>query len=86
MWKVIEEGDKCRLRWHWRSVSGELHMLYALIQDVHGLSPLNMHLLKQRGTDGEPDDPYESSTQEDIHPEAIVAQDWTEIVLFQQFC
>jgi len=56
MWQVVDDGNECRIRmqWNWRCVSGELKVKDALVQDVRGLSRLNIQLLEQRGAAGEP--------------------------------
>jgi len=48
MGQVVEDGDSCRIRWCWRTVSGGLDLEGTLIQDVHGLSHVNKQLLEQR--------------------------------------
>jgi len=54
MWKVVEDGDRCHVRVHWRPVNGELNVTETSIQDVQGLSQLNKQLLEQRGAVGKP--------------------------------
>ena len=53
-WEVVDEGESCRVRLLWSPTNGVLTTTGASIQDVHGLSPLNKQLLKQRGAIGEP--------------------------------
>jgi WD40 repeat protein len=54
-WQVIEEEEEpCHVRLHWAAKNNTLTMTGVSIQDVHGLSPFNIRLLKQRGAVGEP--------------------------------
>jgi len=56
MCEVIDDGStsRIRVRWGWRPILGQINVENTLIQDVHGLSQLNLQLLKQRGAVGEP--------------------------------
>jgi hypothetical protein len=54
MWKLINDGDQYRVRLRWSSMNNGLAVSDAIIQDAQGLSELNRHLLRQRGTVGEP--------------------------------
>ena len=54
MWEVKEEGGHTRVRLRWRSITGHLTMEDACMQDVGGLSQVNIRLMKQRGAVGEP--------------------------------
>jgi WD40 repeat protein len=54
-WQVIEEDGQCHVRLCWGATNGSLTVTGASIQDVHGLTPLNKQLLKQRGAEGEPE-------------------------------
>jgi WD40 repeat protein len=49
MWQVIGEEDNCQVLLHWSSIHGELILSETNIQDVQGLSRVNMQLMKQRG-------------------------------------
>jgi WD40 repeat protein len=49
VWQVIGEGEDCQVRLHWSSVYGRLVVSDAIIQNVQGISRINMQLLKQRG-------------------------------------
>ena len=53
-WEVVSEGELCSVRLLWCVANGVLTATGASIQDVRGLTPLNKHLLKQRGAIGEP--------------------------------
>jgi WD40 repeat protein len=59
VWQLIEEGDHCYMRLHWSSIHGVLVLSRATIQNVQGLSRINIQLLKQRGAVGEPDPPLD---------------------------
>ncbi|KAK3810331.1 MAG: WD40-repeat-containing domain protein [Benniella sp.] len=54
LWRVIEDGDKCRVLMEWSSLHGVLSLADATIQDVRGLNHANTRLLKQHGATGEP--------------------------------
>jgi len=53
MWKVESTEDGRAVSLHWGTVKGELNVMDATIQNVHGLSHLNRDLLMQRGAEGE---------------------------------
>lgn len=55
VWKIVDEGDRCRLSALWISATGALDVTGATMQDARGLSQLNKQLLKQRGAKGEPE-------------------------------
>ncbi|KAF9349625.1 hypothetical protein BGX34_001685 [Mortierella sp. NVP85] len=73
MWQVAEEGDTCRIRWRWRSISGELNLTDMTIQDVRGLSQVNKQLLKQRGALGEPFDHLREAGQKVLCMASVVS-------------
>jgi WD40 repeat protein len=55
VWRVIDDGDRCRVIPPWVNTTGELIVSGASVQSVRGLSQLNKKLLKQRGAEGEPE-------------------------------
>ncbi|KAK3810066.1 MAG: quinon protein alcohol dehydrogenase-like superfamily [Benniella sp.] len=48
-WDVIEEEEHCHVSLSWSAKNGALTVTGATVQDVRGLSRLNMELLVQRG-------------------------------------
>ncbi|KAF9348561.1 hypothetical protein BGX34_002416 [Mortierella sp. NVP85] len=48
-WEVIEEKNQSRIGLQWAASNGALNVAGACIQDAHGLTALDMKLLKQRG-------------------------------------
>jgi hypothetical protein len=54
MWHVMVDRDRCEISLKWKTMSGELDLKDATIQDVQGLSQLSRKLLTQRGAVGEP--------------------------------
>ncbi|KAI7831702.1 WD40-repeat-containing domain protein, partial [Gamsiella multidivaricata] len=54
MWQVIEEEDRYQVRLHWSSMHDRLTLSDTSIQNVQGLSRINMRLLEQRGAVGKP--------------------------------
>ncbi|KAI7829012.1 WD40-repeat-containing domain protein [Gamsiella multidivaricata] len=54
MWQVIEEASRYQVRLHWISMHDRLTVSATSIQNVQGLSRINMRLLEQRGTVGKP--------------------------------
>ncbi|KAG0303741.1 hypothetical protein BGZ99_002583, partial [Dissophora globulifera] len=57
VWKVIQEEDHYKTQLHWRSTHSELSLSKSSIQNVKGLSRVNIQLLKQRGAVGDPTPP-----------------------------
>ncbi|KAI7830705.1 hypothetical protein BC939DRAFT_473515 [Gamsiella multidivaricata] len=57
MWQVIEEEDHYQVRLHWSSMHDRLTVSNTSIQNVQGLSRINMRLLEQRGAAGKPIQP-----------------------------
>jgi WD40 repeat protein len=53
MWQVTVDGDRCQVRLHWRTTSGELDVKGATIQHIQGLSPLSKRILEQCGAVGD---------------------------------
>jgi len=51
-WQVIEEEGQCHVNLCWSVPNGSLMVEGTSIKDVHGLTPLNKQLLKQRGIVG----------------------------------
>ncbi len=54
VWQVIEAEGNCQVRLCWSSTHAALNVTDAAIWEVQGLSPVNIRLLKQRGTVGKP--------------------------------
>ncbi|KAG0362178.1 hypothetical protein BGZ54_008745, partial [Gamsiella multidivaricata] len=54
MWQVTEEENHFQVRLHWSSMHDALVVSNTSIQNVQGLSRINMRLLEQRGAVGEP--------------------------------
>ncbi|KAI7817892.1 WD40-repeat-containing domain protein [Gamsiella multidivaricata] len=54
MWQAIEEEDRYQVRLHWSSMHDRLTVSNTSIQNVQGLSKINMWLLEQRGAVGKP--------------------------------
>ncbi|KAG0363413.1 hypothetical protein BGZ54_008164, partial [Gamsiella multidivaricata] len=54
VWEVIEEGDHCQVLLHWSTMHDSLYVSNTVIQNVRGLSRINMRLLEQRGAVGVP--------------------------------
>ncbi|KAK3810318.1 MAG: WD40-repeat-containing domain protein [Benniella sp.] len=54
-WQVKEDEDKCNVQLQWSATNGTLTTIGASIQDVSGLTPLDVQLLMQRGAVGEPE-------------------------------
>ncbi|KAG0347088.1 hypothetical protein BGZ54_005026, partial [Gamsiella multidivaricata] len=52
MWQIVEEEDRYQVRLHWSSMHDRLTVSNTSIQDVQGLSRINMRLLEQRGAVG----------------------------------
>ncbi|KAF9571948.1 hypothetical protein EC968_010485 [Mortierella alpina] len=57
MWRVTEEEGKPCFKLQWSSSHGSLNVKDANIQNAHGLNRMQIQLLKQRGTKGEPTSP-----------------------------
>jgi WD40 repeat protein len=55
LWKIIDEGDRCRAVPPWINATGGLRVTGASVQGIRGLSQVNKKLLKQRGAEGEPE-------------------------------
>ncbi|KAG0349437.1 hypothetical protein BG005_010972 [Podila minutissima] len=53
-WRVTETDGELHVRLHWRSPSASLFVKGAKIENVKGLSRINVNLLAQRGAVGEP--------------------------------
>ncbi|KAF9347490.1 hypothetical protein BGX34_003104, partial [Mortierella sp. NVP85] len=73
-WEVVNEGESCRVRLLWSATNGALTTKGASIQDVHGLSPLNMQLLKQRGAIGEPVHTFKEAGKKVISMASVVSK------------
>lgn len=54
VWQVLIAEDRCDVFLKWKTLSGELELMDAIIQDAQGLTPLNRTLLKRRGAVGQP--------------------------------
>ena len=50
----MEEDGDCQVHLHWNSMHDRLAVSNTSIQDVQGLSIINMRLLEQRGAVGKP--------------------------------
>ncbi|KAF9951119.1 hypothetical protein BGZ72_007285 [Mortierella alpina] len=62
MWRVTEEDGKPCLSLQWSSPHTSLKVKDASIQNVHGLTRMQIQLLKQRGNVGEPIPPLNLRT------------------------
>ena len=76
-WQVIEEEEgqhvvsPC-----WVATNGSLSVTGASIQDVRGLSPSNLELLRQQGAVKEPEDSSSPSDEQDVdHDDACGTSD-----------
>ncbi|KAK3818742.1 MAG: WD40-repeat-containing domain protein [Benniella sp.] len=54
VWEVTVEEDRCQVRLHWRTSNRDLEVTGAIIQDVQGLSSLNVQILEESGAVGKP--------------------------------
>ncbi|KAF9109037.1 hypothetical protein BGX27_008059 [Mortierella sp. AM989] len=77
MWQVMEEKDHYQVRLLWTTMHDRLAVSKTSIQNVQGLSRIQMQLLKQRGSVGEPIPPaaysseptYQTSHSTSLHPQ-----------------
>ncbi|KAG0208213.1 hypothetical protein BGX28_000740 [Mortierella sp. GBA30] len=76
VWQVIEEGGHYRVQMQWSSTHGGLVVSGTNIQNVQGLSRINMQLLKQRGTVGKPVAPlsFRGTSEKLVKMASVVSQ------------
>ena len=73
-WEVVREEKSHRVRLLWSATNGSLTVIGASIQDVHGLTPLNKQLLKQRGANGEPEGSLRGSSKKLIAMSSVISR------------
>ncbi|KAF9149180.1 hypothetical protein BG015_009042 [Linnemannia schmuckeri] len=54
VWKLTEEKDEYQLRLLWSAGAKEVCFAHANLEEVVGLSQIDIELMKQHGTIGEP--------------------------------
>ncbi|KAG0217474.1 hypothetical protein BGX31_000239 [Mortierella sp. GBA43] len=80
-WKVTEEDgkdeeeqDRYSLQLCWTATSGALMMTGASVRGVHGLTPLDRQLLRQRGATGEPENLFREAGKRVMSMKSAVSQ------------
>jgi len=58
MWEVVNGEENCQALLRWRTTQAEFNVKEATIQGIRGLRQIDRKLLKQRGTVGEPENPF----------------------------
>jgi len=73
-WQVVEKEEEYHVTLCWTTTNGSLTVTGASMQDVRGLTSLNKQLLRQRGIEGEPANPFLEASKNMTTMASVVSQ------------